>query len=76
MNQSEKIVWSVVYAIKWDEEQNRSFRTGKPACIESAIENAFYAVKDMKSSLEKVKQGWGEEDEVTIALKEILGVEQ
>lgn len=83
MTEGEKMVWAAVYAKKRDlsnrpsdciigEGSDERWRQWEEDQTVSAIEHANYAVQAMREALPAVIEGYGEDDDTTRHLKDML----
>ena len=75
MTEGERMVWAAAYARYFMDDYEKQQQYGKRwhRSIPSAIEWAWSAVREMREAKQKVIEGWGDDNDVTLMLKEMIG---
>lgn len=76
MTNNEKLVWAAAYAVELNQRevfhQTYGGERNEVADTATAAEVAWSAVVRMRDALPAVEEGWGEDDEVTEMLREMI----
>lgn len=72
LTENEKLIWAASYAVEWSRGLEARAERGVPMYVPTYIENAAAAVVEAREAHDSVKEGWGEEDEVYLMLKQMM----
>ena len=71
LTENEKLIWAAVYAAEWSRQLDARGARGTPMNVPTCVENAWAAVVEAREADDAVKEGWGEDTDVYLMLKQM-----